>query len=305
MSAGVTISPESDASADGRPVGPVRRARVAGAVVRRLHRLPGSVALSIGLLAVVLVLVVLAPLLQSAATAQDLLLGTTPAGTPGHLFGTDDLGRDVLRLSLAGTRSAVLGPVAIAIGSMLAGIVAGMVAGYLGGFWDTVISRSTDLVLAMPPILMAIVVGGIVGGGYWVTVGVLVVLFAPSDIRMIRAAVLQARNQPYIEATKVLGLPAWRVMSRHLLPNVMPVVMTNVFLNVAFAIVAMSSLSYLGLGVSPGAADWGRQLADGRSLLYLNPATAVVPGLLIIVVATATNLVGDWLADRLGVRSVA
>ncbi|WP_372592980.1 ABC transporter permease [Actinotalea sp.] len=304
MSAVVTTAEGGTPADQGREPRDASR-RLAGRLARGLRRVPGSVGASIAVLSAVVVLVAISPLLESAATAQDLLLGTTPAGTPGHPFGTDDLGRDVLWLSLAGARSAVLGPVAIALGSMIFGIVAGMIAGYLGGFWDTVISRSTDLVLAMPPILMAIVVGGIVGGGYWVTVAVLVVLFAPSDIRMIRSAVLQARNQPYVEATQVLGLPTWRVMSRHLLPNVMPVVLTNVFLNVAFAIVAMSSLSYLGLGVSPGAADWGRQLADGRSLLYLNPAASVVPGLLIIVVATSTNLVGDWLADRLGVRSVA
>lgn len=272
--------------------------------VRALRRVPGAVGVSLAILLAAVVLAALAPLLREGALTQDLLLGTTPAGTPGHPLGTDDLGRDIGALTLAGTGSAVVGPVAIALGSMVLGMLFGLTAGYRGGWWDALVSRSADLVLAMPPILMAIVVGGIVGGSYWVTVGVLVVLFAPSDVRMVRGAVLAAKQQPYIEATRVLGLPGRRVMARHLLPNVLPVVLTNVFLNVAFALVAMSSLSYLGLGVAPGAADWGRQLADGRDLLYQNPAAAVVPGLAIIVVATATNLVGDWLADRLGVRSL-
>jgi peptide/nickel transport system permease protein len=289
------------------PVGTPRRGPLGGRLrgaVRALRRVPGTVGVSLTVLAAAVLLAVLSPLLREGALAQDLLLGTTPAGTAGHPLGTDDLGRDIGALTLAGTGSAIVGPVAIALGSMVLGILFGLTAGYRGGWWDAVVSRSADLVLAMPPILMAIVVGGIVGGSYWVTVGVLVVLFAPSDVRMVRGAVLAAKEQPYIEATRVLGLPARRVMARHLLPNVLPVVLTNVFLNVAFALVAMSSLSYLGLGVAPGAADWGRQLADGRDLLYQNPAAAVVPGLAIIAVATATNLVGDWLADRLGVRSL-
>ena len=280
------------------------RTRRRGRTVAALRTVPGSVAVSVVVLVVAAVLAVASPWLAGTALTQDLLLGTTPAGTAGHLLGTDDLGRDIGWLTLAGTRSAVLGPVVVALGSMVLGIAFGLLAGYRRGLSDTIVSRVADLVLAMPPILMAIVVGGIVGGSYWVTVGVLVVLFSPSDVRMVRGSVMQAAEQPYVEATRVLGLPAWRVMFRHLLPNVMPVVLTNVFLNVAFALVAMSSLSYLGLGVDPGAADWGRQLADGRDLLYTNPAAAVVPGLAIIVVATATNLVGDWLADRLGVRSL-
>jgi peptide/nickel transport system permease protein len=115
---------------------------------------------------------------------------------------------------------------------------------------------------------------------------------------MVRAATLQQLPQPYVESARVLRLPTWQILFRHLLPNVLPIVWANLFVNVAFALVSISSLSYLGLGVSAQDADWGRQLSDGRSLLFTNPAAAVVPGILIILAATAVNLAGDWLVTR-------
>jgi peptide/nickel transport system permease protein len=135
-----------------------------------------------------------------------------------------------------------------------------------------------------------------------VTVVVLIVLFSPTDIRMMRSAVMTQSTRPYIESAKVLGLSRWRVMFRHILPNVLPIALATMLLNVAFALVAMSALSFLGLGVGPGEPDWGRQLADGRNLLTQNAAAVVVPGLLIIVTATAINLIGDWIQERYNAR---
>lgn len=270
-------------------------------VVRRLRSLPGAVQAAWVVIAVLAVMVLAGPWLAPHALAQDVLLGTVPAGSPGHPLGTDALGRDVLALTVAGTRSALVGPLVIALGSMSLGLLLGAPAGYRGGLLDSLVGRWCDLVLALPPILLAIVVAGVIGGGYWVSVAVLVVLFSPSDTRMIRSAVLATRHRPYLEATRVLGLSTPKVLVRHVLPNIAPIALTNVFLDVAFALVAMSSLSYLGVGVAPGAADWGRQLSDGRDLLFSNPAASVVPGVMIIVAAVAANVVGDWLADRFGV----
>ncbi|ACZ32168.1 binding-protein-dependent transport systems inner membrane component [Xylanimonas cellulosilytica DSM 15894] len=249
-------------------------------------------------LAVVVVWAVGARWIVPDALAQDLVLGVSPAGTPGHLFGTDNLGRDVLALTVAGTLSAVLGPVVIALGSTALGVLLGSLAGWNGGRLDAVVGRWTDLVLALPGLLLAIVVAGILDRGYWVTVALLVLLFSPTDIRLVRAAVSAERGKPYIEAPRVLGIRAPRIVLRHVLPNVRPLVLANLFLNVAYALVAMSSLSFLGLGVSPGSADWGRQLSDARGLLFTNPAAAIVPGIAIIAVSTAVNLLGDRLADR-------
>ena len=150
----------------------------------------------------------------------------------------------------------------------------------------------------LPVTLLAIVVAGVIGGSYWVTVGILIVLFAPSDIRMIRAATLAQKPQPYIEATQVLGLSGPRILGVHVLPNITPIVWANLFVNIAFALVSLSGLSYLGLGVGAQDADWGRQLADGRAILAQNPAAAVASGLAIIITATAINIAGNWVAER-------
>ena len=253
-----------------------------GSVARRV---PGSVLFSVAFLGLVVVCVLFSSVLVPGALDQHIALGVTPAGTPGHLLGTDKVGRDVLALTVAGARSAVVGPLVIAAGSMAVGLVFGM-------------SAACEVLLSLPVTLLAIVVAGVIGGSYWVTVGVLIVLFAPSDIRMIRAATLAQKPQPYIEATQVLGLSGPRILGVHVLPNITPIVWANLFVNIAFALVSLSGLSYLGLGVGAQDADWGRQLADGRAILAQNPAAAVASGLAIIITATAINIAGDWVTER-------
>jgi peptide/nickel transport system permease protein len=243
----------------------------------------------------------LVPAFGDGALDQDILLGTTPAGTPGHLLGTDALGRDVWLLTVAGARTAVVGPVAVAAGSMVLGLLLGLAAAYLGGWVDWLISRYVDITLAMPSLLLAIVAAGVIGGGYWVSVAVMVILFSPFDIRLVRSAALARIHEPYLEAARMLGLGRPRVMFVHLLPVIRGLVGANLFLNTAFALTSLSALSFLGLGVSPQQADWGRQLNDARALLFTNPAAAVAPGVAIIATAVALNLVGDWLAERSGV----
>jgi peptide/nickel transport system permease protein len=272
---------------------------------RRRPRIQVSVALSVLVLAFVAVCALLPGLVAADSTQQDIMLGVNGPGIAGHLLGTDTLGRDILKLTLGGTPSAIAGPLVIALGSMILGLLLGTLAGYYGGPLDAVIARWADLLLALPAVLLAVVVAGIVGGGYWITVAVLIVLFSPSDIRLIRGAVMEQKTQPYIESAKVLRMPAWRIMYRQILPNVVPVAVANVMLNVAFAIVAMSSLSYLGLGVGPGSPDWGRQLSDGQNILATNPAAIIAPGVMIVATATAINIVGDWLFERLTARAAS
>lgn len=267
--------------------------------IRRRRRMPILIILSVGLIALVVLAAVLGPLLFPDAMRQDILSALLAPGQDGHLLGTDELGRDVFAMTVAGTASALVGPVCVALGSMLLGILLGTLAGYERGWLDFFISRWTDLLLALPVLLAAIVVAGVFGGGYWVTVVLLIALFSPSDIRIVRAGVLEQSARPYIEAAQMLSLSRWRVMFRHILPNVSTLVITNAMLNVAFAIVAFSSLSFLGVGVPPGTADWGRQLTDNRAIMFDNPAAVLVPAALIILVACAVNLVGDWVGQRL------
>jgi peptide/nickel transport system permease protein len=237
------------------------------------------------------------------ALAQSIMEGSLPPFSDGHIFGTDSFGRDILKLTIAGTRSALIGPILIATGSIIIGLIFGSLAGWFGGAVDWVISRYADLTLSMPSLLLAIVAAGIIGGGYYVSVLVMIVLYSPFDIRLVRSAVIAERRKPYIEATFVLRMKTARILARHIFPNVALIVLVNFFLNIGYAIVSMSSLSYLGLGVSPQDADWGRQLADARELIGANTAAILVPGLAIIITATAVNILGNYIAERASIST--
>lgn len=233
-------------------------------------------------------------------------LGTTLA-TPSsaHWLGTDDLGRDVFSRVIAGARSALIGPVIISLGAMVIGTLLGMLAGYRGRAVGTLIMRWVDLMFAVPQLLIAIVVVGVLHGSYWVAVLVLIVLTAPSDTRLLRGATAEQTELPYVEALRVLGVPTRRIMFGHIWPTLMPLTVAQTFLNFATSIVTLAALSFLGLGVPPGAADWGRMLAEGRSLIAANPWAAIAPGLAIALTAASTNIVGDWLHERLSGRGRA
>jgi len=232
------------------------------------------------------------------ALAQDLGRSNLPAWTPGHILGTDVLGRDVFSMLIAGSRSAMIGPIAIASGSLLIGVLLGSIAGWYGGLIDRIISSYADLTLSMPSMLLAIVAAGVIGGGYWVSVLVMIILYSPFDIRLVRSAVIVQKNKLYIESALVLRIKTLRILAQHIFPNIIMLVMVNFFLNIAFGLVSMSSLSFLGLGVGPGEADWGRLLADGRQFLFTNPAQAIGSGVLIILTAVSINVIGNYALEK-------
>ena len=271
-------------------------------MTRRGRRLSAGIVLVLGFLVLVAVLALFgAALAPIDPRAQDL--NAALSGPTGHFwFGTDSLGRDIFSRTLAGARTALVGPVLVAAGAMLIGNVFGLLAGYRGGWIDTVVMRTVDLMYALPPLLVAIVIGGVVGGGYWVAVAILVVLFSPYDARLIRGAALEQRNLPYVEASRTLGLSSARIMARHVWPNLLPLVVANTFLNFAFALVTLAGLSFIGIGVPPGTADWGQMLADSRSLLFDNPWAALAPGGALVATAVSMNLTGDWMYERLSDR---
>jgi peptide/nickel transport system permease protein len=263
--------------------------------------LPGAgVIFSLAVLAVVVAWMIAPGFFAPDALAQDVTNGGLPALSPGHPLGTDGLGRDVLKLIIAGTRSALIGPICIAVGSLAIGLVLGSLGGWYGGPADWVISRYADLTLSMPSLLIAIVAAGIIGGGYWVSVLVMIVLYSPFDIRLVRSAVIQQKSKPYIESALLMRLGAVRILAKHIFPNIIMIVFVNFFLNIAYGLVSMSSLSYLGLGVAPGAADWGRQLSDGKAILFENPASALGAGAAIVVTAIAVNVLGNYIMEKKG-----
>ncbi|HEU5211285.1 MAG TPA: ABC transporter permease [Gaiellaceae bacterium] len=271
----------------------------------RRRRISIPVVLAGIVLLVGLVCAVFGPWIAPHDPNEQDLFASLAGPSRNHLLGTDELGRDILSRTIIGARTAILGPALIAFGAMLIGNFFGVLAGYRGGTSDTVISRLVDFVYALPALLIAIVVVGVLGGGYWLAVGLLLVLFSPVDTRIVRAATLEQRNRPYVEAARLLGLSDRRIMARHVWPNVLPIALANAFLTFAFAIVSLASLSFLGLGVGPGTADWGRMLSDSRNLLLDVPEAALAPGIAIVLVAVSVNILGDFLSENLADRGRA
>jgi peptide/nickel transport system permease protein len=239
---------------------------------------------------------------QDPVTPHFDVTSAKPSGA--HWLGTDGLGRDVFSRLIAGTRTAVEGPLVVAIGGIALGSVLGLIAGYRGGLVDSVISRLADLMLALPGLLVLIVVVGSLGGGYWLAIALLVALVAPGETRIVRGVTIEHAPRPYVEAARTLGVSDWRIMFLHIWPNIAATVVAQAFLTFAGVLVGLAGLSYLGLGVAPGTPNWGLMLSENQQLLFVNPVAALAPALLLVVTATAMNLVGDWLYERLSERGV-
>lgn len=260
------------------------------------------IVLCVFLLGAVSMMAAFGSLLTLTDPARQNLQATLAGPSWSHPLGTDALGRDVFSRLIVGARSALVGPLVITVGSMLIGNVLGLVAGYRGGKIESFVMRWVDLMYALPGLLVIIVVAGAFGGGYWLAVGLLIVLTAPFDTRVVRAATLEQAPLPYVEAARTVGVPDRKIMLLHIWPNISATAVANSFLILAAWLVGLAGLSFLGLGVRPGTADWGLMVAEGRSLLFANPIAALAPAAMIVATATSANLVGDWAHERLSRR---
>ena len=256
------------------------------------------IACGLVLLAVLVLVIAGQALAPHDPLAQDPQLSVAGSGD-GHLLGTDQLGRDVLSQIFAGTRASILGPFAVAVGCMVIGCTLGLVGAFHGGVTDTVVTRFSDLVYALPGLLVAIVLVGLGGGGYWITAAALLVLTLPFQIRLARSVAMVQVRLPYVDAARTVGLSASRTMFRHVLPNIMPTVVATFLLDFVAALIGFASLSYLGFGVPASSPDWGRMLSDGQSLVSENPWLSIGPATMLILTAASATLLGDWAYERL------
>ena len=276
------------------------------AILRRLLRHPGGVAGALVTLCF-FVMALLAPWLSPYdPLAQDLnrrLQGPSRA----HLLGTDDFGRDILSRVMHGARiSLTIGFVSVGI-AVAGGLGLGLVAGfYTAGRWgrliDTVIMRTSDILLAFPAVLLAIAIVTAFGPGLRNAMLALAIIYLPRFIRLVRATTLVEKEQTYIEAGQALGISHRRLLCRHLLPNVMSPVIVQATLGLAEAIIEAAALSFLGLGATPPTPEWGAMLSEGRSYLRLAPWVTFFPGMAIFLIVVSFNLLGDGLRDALDPR---
>ena len=263
-----------------------------------LRSVPASVAIALIVVSILIVLAAVGQWLWPVSpNAQNLYLIAAKPGAQ-HWLGTDTLGRDVFARMIAGSRSAVVGPFIIAASGLVVSSLLGVGAAYLGGAVDNLTLRVVDIMLALPGLLIAIVIVSLGGGGYWMAILVLSILNVQGDIRIVRGAALDQKSLPYIEAARILGIPRWRIMFMHILPNISAILVADFALDFALALVALSGLAFLGLGAQPGTPEWGTMLSDNEAILFTNPLGSLAPGAAIVLLAVSVNLIGDWIFDR-------
>ncbi len=216
-----------------------------------------------------------------------------------HIFGTDELGRDIFIRLLYGARySLVIGCGSVFIGLVI-GVIFGALAGFYGGVIDQVVMRINDMLYAVPNIMIAVVVVSLLGTSTFNLLLALCVTCATGFVRITRAAVMTIRGQEYVESAYAMGLPTWKVIARHIIPNCLSPIIVQVTLLIGTTIINASSLSFLGIGVPSPAPEWGAMLSSGRSQIRNAPYICVIPGLAIMFTVLALNLLGDGLRDAL------
>ena len=252
---------------------------------------------------------VLAALVSLVWTPYDPLLATPAERLAGssaeHLLGTDRFGRDVLSRLLVGAQITLfVGIIAVTISAVI-GVPLGIAAGMRQGkFFDSLVMRSADLLLAFPALLLAIIAGAVWGPSTLTAMIAIGVAGIPSFARVARSGALQVMSQDFIAAARVSKVSEFQIAYRHVFPNISGLVIVQSSVYFALAILAEAALSYLGLGTAPPAASWGRMLQDAQSLLAVNPTLTLWPGLAIALTVLGFNLLGDGLRDILDPRQL-
>jgi peptide/nickel transport system permease protein len=268
--------------------------------LRAIGRSPLSVA-GAGLVVGFVLMAVLAPVLAPHAP-DDPVGKRLTAPQRAYPMGTDEFGRDILsRIIFGGRISLWVGVVAVGIG-LVGGASAGLVSGYVGGRLDLFLMRVVDVMFSIPPIILAITLTGVLGPGLTNATVAIGLVYLPTFARVARGPVLAVVGREYIEAARAAGGGATRVLSRHVLPNVMAPLIVQTTLALSTAILAEATLSFLGLGIQPPEPSWGTMLGTGRKYMELAPWVAIFPGAAVMLLVLGFNLLGDGLRDVLDPR---
>jgi peptide/nickel transport system permease protein len=269
------------------------------------HRLGWIGAVSLALILIAFGMALLAPWTapfpEQGAGAPSIATKFLPPSAD-HLLGTDHLGRDMLSRVIYGARVSLTSGLLIVAFSLLIGLPVGVLAGYFGGWLDEGLMRITDVFLAFPALLLAVLMAAALGPGLLNSIVAVAVTWWPWYARMARAEVLALRGQPYVEAAQLMGVGHPRIILRHILPAAVRPLSVQAALDVGPALLTASALSFLGLGVLPPTADWGQMVDAGRKFFPERWWYSATPGIAVFLLALAFSIFGDALRDRAGGR---
>jgi peptide/nickel transport system permease protein len=278
----------------------VTKADIAAAGATR-RRKTAKTKLIVGTICTLLVIIpiILAQVLPLPdANFQDLSARRLPPFTDGHLFGTDQLGRDLLsRVLHGGQVSLTIGLLAVLVSGAI-GVILGSAAGYFGGWVDTVVSRLLEAQMSLPLLMMLLLVVALFGPSIPVITFVIAIAQWPEVARLTRSMVLVEREKPYVSAARILGLHRIQILIQHIIPNVIKQATLVVLLLLAQAVLLESALSFLGAGPQRPFATWGRIISDGQDYITTSWWMVTLPGLVIVLMVVGVNLLGDGLRDR-------
>jgi peptide/nickel transport system permease protein len=272
--------------------------------LRAVRRLVRRRAAMVGI-AVVLFFILLAmaaPLLAPYDPLSTNWAAVRKAPSPAHLFGTDEIGRDVLTRVIWGSRASLLAGLVSIMLALALGVPIGLVSGYVEGILDATVMRLIDAMLAIPFLILAIALAAFLGPSLTNAMIAIGITQMPIFARLTRGQVLSVKHEDYVEAARAVGNPEYRIVLRHILPNIVPPVLVQATLATAAAIIAEASLSFLGLGQQPPNPSWGSMLNTAKNFMSQAPWMAIWPGLAIFSLVLSLNLVGDGLRDALDPR---
>ncbi|WP_067134982.1 ABC transporter permease [Microtetraspora malaysiensis] len=263
-----------------------------------------GVAVPAALLALVAGACFLAPLVLPvpSPTGGNILEAGLPTGSPGHLLGTDPNGNDILSRILYGGQTSLIVAVTVNLLGLAVGGTLGALSGYVGGAADTVIMRLLDVLIAFPSLVLTLAVAQSLGPSLTNTILALGFFSVPAFARISRAATLSLREQPFMAAARLCGTKGWRVLLRHIAPNIAPQLTTFGMLGMGVVIVIEGALSFLGLGIPAPAPSWGNMISQGQASLSATPMLVLWPSLILFVTVLAFNLLGESLRTRWSVR---
>jgi peptide/nickel transport system permease protein len=252
----------------------------------------------------ILALCFLLPLVVTlpSSTTGNIIYNNEAPFSPGHLLGTDVQGVDIFAKLVYGGQVAFEVGVAVTVIGLAIGGTLGVVAGYFGGWVDAVISRVLDILIAFPALVLALVIAQGLGPSELHVIWALSVFGIPAVGRITRGATLTIRGLPFIVAARLAGTRGWRIIARHIAPNIIPTIVTFSLLGIGVVIILEGALDFLGYGIPPPTASWGNMISNGQQILSAQPEYVLIPSIALLVTVASLNMLGDALRERWGTQ---